>query len=128
MTMNPATFQTEEKRVIGRRLHQFLSYVKLPVITASLIALLNTLVLDLISRSVFKETLVLVLFLEGALGLIAGSAIALSSTPSISKVGEITLGTAKWSREGEKSAEKVAGKWIIASAILVLLGFALSTF
>jgi hypothetical protein len=66
------------------------------------------------------------LFLEGAVGLIASSAIALSSTPSISKVSEITFGTARWSREGEKNAEKVAGKWIIASAILIAVGFFLS--
>jgi hypothetical protein len=73
-----------------------------------------------------KTTLVLVLLLEGGAGLIIGSVIALSSTPSISKVGEIAFERAPWSREGERNAERVAGKWMIASTLLVLAGFALS--
>jgi hypothetical protein len=113
-------------RVSGGRLRRFFSYVKTPVIAASAIALLDPLVLEPMSGSVSKLTLVLVLFLEGAVGLIASSAIALSSTPSISKVSEITFGTSRWSREGEKNAERVAGKWVIASAILILLGLVLS--
>jgi hypothetical protein len=128
MTLSPAVFNSSENSVVGKRLRRFLSYVKTPVIAASAIALLDPLVLEPISGSVSKLTLVLVLFLEGAIGLITSSAIALSSTPSISKVGEITFGTARWSREGEKYAEKVAGKWVIASALLILIGFVLSAF
>jgi hypothetical protein len=90
------------------------------------VALLNPIFLQLVSGSLSKTTLVLVLLLEGGAGLIVGSAIALSSTPSISKAGEIVFERAPWSREGERNAERVAGKWMIASALLILAGFVLS--
>jgi hypothetical protein len=93
---------------------------------ASIVSLLDLAVLQPVFGSVSKTTLVLLLFLEGSIGLIAGSAIALSSTPSISKTGEIMFGRAPWSREGERNAERVAGKWMIASTLLILSGFALS--
>jgi hypothetical protein len=111
------------QRSRGRRI---LDYLKTPVIGASMVSLLDSVVLLLFFGSGSKTTLVLVLFLEGSIGLIAGSAIALSSTPSISKTGEIMLGRAPWSREGERNAERVAGKWMIASTLLILAGFALS--
>jgi hypothetical protein len=66
--------------------------------------------------------LTLLLFFEGGIGLIAGTAIALSSTPSISKVGELTIGTAAWSRESEKHAEKIGWKWVFAASLLVIIG------
>lgn len=66
------------------------------------------------------------MLLEGSVGLLAGAGIVLSSTPSISKIGEITIRSAAWSRDGEKHAERVAGKWIIASALIILTGFTLS--
>jgi hypothetical protein len=107
----------------GRRV---LDYLKTPLIGASVVSLLDAVVLQPVFGSLSKTTLVLVLFLEGSIGLIAGSAIALSSTPSISKTGEIMFGRAPWSREGERNAERVAGKWMIASTLLILAGFALS--
>jgi hypothetical protein len=107
----------------GRRL---LDYLKTPVTGASIVSLLDFAVLQSVFGSVSKTTLVLLLFLEGSIGLIAGSAIALSSTPSISKTGEIMFGRAPWSREGERNAERVAGKWMIASTLLIVSGFALS--
>jgi hypothetical protein len=103
-----------------------LNYMKTPVIGASVITLADSIILPAVLGSASKTTLVLVILLEGGLGLIAGSAIALSSTPSISKTGEIMFGRAPWSREGERNAERVAGKWMIASTLLIIIGFALS--
>ena len=73
----------------GNRGRRVLAYLKIPVIGALVVSLLDSAVLEPVFGSAFKTTLVLVLFLEGRIGLIAGSAIALSSTPSISKTGEI---------------------------------------
>jgi hypothetical protein len=103
-----------------------LNYLKIPLLASVVIVLLDSLVLDLLLGSVSRITFVLVLFLEGSLGLITGAGVAISSTPSISKLGEITIGSAPWSREGEKNAGKVAAKWIISSALIILTGFALS--
>jgi hypothetical protein len=128
MTANSTVFDSgQKKRIPSMSLRRrILSYLKTPVIGASIVALMDLLGLQLLSGSTLKTTLVLVMFLEGAVGLIAGSAIALSSTPSISKSGEIMFGTAPWSREGERNAERVAGKWFIASTFMILTGFALS--
>lgn len=43
-----------------------------------------------------RSTLTLLLFLEGGLGLIISVAIALSSGPSVAKVGETLFGTSPW--------------------------------
>lgn len=72
--------------------------------------------------------MVLVLLLEGGLGLLAGTGIALSSTPSVSKVGETMLGTARWSKESEKHGEKVGLRWMLGSCVLITIGFGLSLF
>jgi hypothetical protein len=126
MTSSSAAFHNSENRADRKRMQRFLSYVKTPVMAASVIGMLDALTLVPLFGKVSKVTLVLILLFEGGLGLVAGTAIALSSTPSISKFGEITLGTARWSKEGEKNAERVAGKWVIASTLLILTGFALS--
>ena len=110
----------------GSRGRRVLAFLKTPIIGASVVSLLDSIVLQPVFGSASKTTLVLVLFLEGSIGLIAGSAIALSSTPSISKTGEIMFGRAPWSREGERNAERVAGKWMLASTLLILAGFGLS--
>jgi hypothetical protein len=116
-----------KNRVATRSLRlRVLSYVKTPVIGASVTTLADLIILPAFLGSTSKTTLVLVLLLEGGLGLIAGSAIALSSTPSISKTGEIMFGRAPWSKEGERNAERVAGKWMIASTLLIIIGFALA--
>lgn len=115
-----------KNRVPTQTLRRVWNYLRRPVVGASILVLLDPIFLQLISGSLSKTTLVLVLLLEGGAGLIVGSAIALSSTPSISKAGEIVFERAPWSREGERNAERVAGKWMIASALLILAGFVLS--
>ena len=127
MTASSASNDNGSKsRVSGKSLHRVLNYLKTPALGASVIALLDLFFLQLILGSSSKTTWVRVLLLEGGTGLIVGSAIALSSTPSISKAGEIMFERAPWSREGERNAERVAGKWMIASTLLILGGFALS--
>jgi len=109
-----------------RKLRRPLTYLKKPVIATFVITLLDVIGILLVAGTIPRMTLVLVLFLEGSIGLIAGAAIVSSSTPSISKIGEMTIGTASWSKEAERHAEKVGGKWIVASSLVILTGFALS--
>jgi hypothetical protein len=97
-----------------------------PAIAASAITCIDGLIFFFISGGTWRQTLVLGLWLEGGLGLLAGAGIALSSTPSISKAGETIFNTAPWSRESEKNAERVGLKWILGSSMLVLIGLAVS--
>jgi len=97
-----------------------------PVLATIIISLVDTLVLLIGFGFISRYTLILVLLLEGGIGLISGVGIALSSTPSISKIGHATIGTAAWSKEAEKNAERVGFKWIITASLLVVIGFALS--
>jgi len=103
-----------------------LSYIKKPALAAIMIPIADTLALLIGFGFISRNTLILVLLLEGGIGLISGVGIALSSTPSISKIGQVTIGTAAWSREAEKNAERVGLKWIVTASLLVLVGFALS--
>lgn len=105
---------------------QILSYMKKPALAAIIIPLADTLVLLIGFEFISRNTLILVLLLEGGIGLISGVGIALSSTPSISKIGHATIGTAAWSKEAEKNAERVGLKWIVAASLLLLIGFAMS--
>ncbi len=109
-----------------RKTRRIFVYVKKPVLAAFTVTFLDLTGMLLIIGTFPRTTLALVMLLEGGFGLLAGAGIALSSTPSISKIGEITIGSARWSREGERNAERVAGKWIIASSLIILFGFALS--
>jgi len=68
------------------------------------------------------KTLTLILFLEGGLGLLAGSAIIVSATPSVAKAGELLFKTSSWSQEAERHAEMIGVKWMAASMSLVLFG------
>lgn len=97
-----------------------------PVLAASLLAAGDSLGLFLALGSIPESTLILILFLEGGFGLILGVGIALSATPSAAKLGETLLGTAPWSRDSEKNAERVGRKWLMASSFLILIGFSLS--
>lgn len=115
-----------ENRISDPSPRRILSYSKTPVIAAVIVVFLDLILLEILFGSVSRIMFVLVLFLEGSLGLIAGAGIAISSTPFISKIGEMTVGRSAWSRESEKNAEKVAGKWITASALIILIGFSLS--
>jgi hypothetical protein len=113
-------------RVSTRKTRRILAYLKRPVMATFTVILLDLIGILLITRTLPRTTLALVILLEGSTGLLAGAGIVLSSTPSISKIGEITIGSASWSREGERHAERIAGKWIIASSLMILIGFALS--
>ncbi len=93
---------------------------------AILILPANIVALQLLTGTVSRTTLTLVIFLEGGLGLLLGVGISLSSTPSISRLGETVFGTSAWSQEAQKYAESVGLKWMLVSAVLVILGFAVS--
>src|SRR2546428_10588633 len=119
-----------DSRSVGRRsktkIGQMLSYMTRPVLAALIIPLADTLALQIGFGFISRNTLTLALLLEGGIGLLSGVGIALSSTPSISRIGHATIGTAAWSRDAEKNAERVGLKWMTAASLLVLLGFALS--
>ena len=110
-------------RTVPRRLR---NYLIRPSLAAGAITIVDGLILLFISAATWRQTFVLTLWLEGGLGLLAGAGIALSSTPSISKTGEMIFNTAPWSRESEKNAERVGLKWILGSSLLVLIGLAVS--
>ena len=103
-----------------------LNYLRKPALAAAIVSLVDSLGLMISFGFVSRDTLVLLLLLEGGIGLMSGVGIALSSTPSISKIGHATIGTAEWSREAEKNAERVGLKWIVTGSFLVIIGFALS--
>ena len=117
---------TSRTGVPTRKTRRILAYMKKPVIATFAVILIDLVGILLITRTLPRNTLALVMLLEGSTGLLAGAGIVLSSTPSISKIGEITIGSASWSREGERHAERIAGKWIIASSLMILIGFVLS--
>jgi len=112
--------------VIWKRTQRLLEYLERPVVAASVLALGDSLGLFVSLGSIPKPTLVLILFLEGGIGLILGVGIALSATPSAAKLGEMLLGSAPWSRGGEKHAEGVGWRWLVASSLLILIGFGIS--
>jgi len=101
-------------------------YVERPILAASSLTASDSLGLFIGLGSIPKSTLVLILFLEGGLGLILGVGIALSATPSAAKLGETLLGTAPWCRDSEKHAERIGWRWVMASSFLILIGFGLS--
>lgn len=111
---------------LRKELRLFRNYLMRPAIAASAVTCVDGLILFFISGATWRQTVVLALWLEGGLGLLAGAGIALSSTPSISKAGEMIFNTAPWSRESERNAERVGLKWILGSALLVLIGLAVS--
>ena len=119
-----------DSRSVGRRskkkIAQMLSYMTKPVLAALIIPLADTLALQIGFGFISRNTLTLVLLLEGGIGLLSGVGIALSSTPSISKMGNATIGSSAWSRNAEKHAERVGLKWMITASLVVLVGFALS--
>lgn len=103
-----------------------LKFLKQPLFAATIVSGIDAIVLVALLEGDWKTALVLVLLLEGGVGLLAGSGIALSSTPSVSKVGETMLGTAPWSREAEKHGERVGLKWMVGASVLIAVGFGLS--
>ena len=109
--------------VVHRRI---LAFVKVPLMAAIAITGIDALIVSSLLGGDWKSTLVLVLLFEGGMGLLAGTGVALSSTPSVSKVGETMLGTAAWSRESEKHGERVGLKFMLGALVLVAIGFGLS--
>ncbi len=103
-----------------------LNYLKIPALVAAIIPLVDSLGLMIGFGFISRDTLILILLLEGGIGLMSGVGIVLSSTPSISKIGHVTLGTAAWSREAERNAERVGLRWMVTASLLVIIGFALS--
>ena len=119
-----------DSRSVGRRskkkIAQMLSYMMKPVLAALIIPLVDTLALQIGFGFISRNTLTLVLLLEGGIGLLSGVGIALSSTPSISRMGNAIIGSSAWSRDAEKHAERVGLKWMVTASLVVLVGFALS--
>ncbi len=108
------------------KVQRFLRQALRPLTYACFLLLVDSLGLLLWLGLVPREILVLVLFLEGGLGLLLGVVIALSATPSMAKVGEVMIGASPWSREGEDHARKMGRMWMLASALLILMGFIVS--
>ena len=108
------------------RPRRVLKFLKQPLFAAAMIAGVDAIISFAFLGGAWKPTFVLILLLEGGLGLLAGTGIALSSTPSVSKVGETMLGTASWSREAEKHSGRVGLKWMLGSCVLIAAGFGLS--
>src|SRR2546425_8528678 len=92
-----------------------LSYVTKPILAAIIITIVDTLALLIGFGFISRNTLTLVLLLEGGVGLISGVGIAVSSTPSIAKIGQVAIGTAAWSKEAEKNAERIGLKWMVTA-------------
>jgi len=113
-------------RLSKKKIAQMLSYMTKPVLAALTIPIVDTLALQIGFGFISRNTLTLVLLLEGGIGLLSGVGIALSSTPSISRMGTATIGTTAWSRDAEKHAERVGLKWMVTASLVVLVGFALS--
>ena len=110
-------------RAQGERL---LGFLKIPIIGGLAILMINCLGLLITFSVVSKPLLVLLLFLEGGAGLLVGVGVSVSATPSISRLGQMFLGTAPWSKESEKHAERVGSKWIVAASLLTGAGFVIS--
>ena len=125
-TGNNQDSERRASRSVRVRLFSTAKYLSRPLLAALLVASIDSLGLFLLQGSIVQSTLVLLLFLEAGVGLIAGVGIALSSTPSVSRMGQTLLGADPWSREAERHAERVGSKWLIASVFLVSIGFVLS--
>jgi hypothetical protein len=103
-----------------------ISYLKTPLLVGLAILAINCVGLLIVSGVVRKPLLVVLLFLEGGAGLLTGVGISLSATPSISRIGQMVIGTAPWSRESEKHAERIGWKWMIGASLLIGAGFIVS--
>ena len=108
------------------RLSTLAKYLSRPILVATLVTLIDTLGLFVLFQTILASTLVLILFLEAGVGLLVGVGVSLSSTPSVSRVGQTILGTSPWSKESERHAERVGWKWIVASSFLFLIALVIS--
>ena len=131
LTLTAAKVAGENRNSKGRvppqtRLLSLARYLSRTLLAALLLTIFDLIGLLLLQGLIDQSTLVLLIFLEGGGGLLVGVGISLSSTPTASRIGHTVLGTTAWSIDAEKYAERVGLKWIIASALLVLIGFVLS--
>ena len=117
--MNTADSSISKSKRALRLLLESFSY---PIVLVPI----TILIVFLLTRSVSKDTFVLLMFLEGGLGLLAGVGISLSNSPSVAKTSEQLFRTSPWSREAEKHAQRAGLRWIIASTFLVIIGFLVS--
>ncbi len=108
------------------RREKLLSFLKLPLLAGLTILAINLVGLLITFGVVSKPLLVLLLFLEGGVGLLVGVGVSVTATPSISRLGQVLLGTAPWSRDYEKHAERIGWKWMIAASLLIGAGFVIS--
>ena len=104
----------------------FFNYLAVPFIAAAFVIFVDALGILLTLGTFSRDNLVIVMFLEGGIGLIAGVGISLSSTPFVSAAGERLFGTSPWSGQAERHAERVGWKWLIGSTFLILVGFVVS--
>src|SRR2546426_8566509 len=88
-----------------RLLLQSFLYSLIPIAVTALIIFLGT-------GSVAKDTFVLLMFLEGGIGLLLGVGISLSNSPSPSKAGPVLFKTTPGSREAERPGENNGLRWI----------------
>lgn len=103
------------------------NYLWAPLLAALTLFLVDCTILFVTFRVLSLRILTLIVFLEAGLGLLAGVGIALSSGPSVSRVGQTLFGTAAWSRQSERHAERVGSKWMVGAAFLVMIGFTVSS-
>ncbi len=109
----------------GRAQRRALRYVGKIGAYAVALVIADTLAL-LILGWLARTTLALLLFLQGGLGLLVGVGISLSSTPYVSRLGQVLFDTSPWSRDGEKHAEVVGFRWMLGSVFLIVIGFGVS--
>lgn len=123
----PGDSRQTRSNVFRGKTMSVLRYLQTTLSIAVVIITMDSLVLLLVYGLISRPVLALTLFLEAGAGLLIGVVISMSSTPSLASIGHVLLGTASWSRESEKHAEKVGLKWFITSAFLLLIGFMLSS-
>ncbi len=112
--------------ILAANSRRILRYVRAPLLGTVALTSIDAGALLAILGNVSRTTLILVLLLEGGLGLLVGALVALSSTPSVAKFGEMSFGTAPWSREGERNAERVGWKLMFTASLLIAIGFSVS--
>lgn len=75
-----------------KRISRLARYPAITFLYTAVLTVLDVTVLFLATGAVQRPTLTLLLFFEGGLGLIISVAVALSSGPSIAKLGETLFG------------------------------------
>ena len=126
MTTDDQTGFQKGRRGLRRSGNLVLRRLQKPLLAASTIALGDSLALLIVLRHVSEDTLTLILFFQGGLGLVVGVGVALSSSPFAAAVSERLFRTDPWSLKAQQHAERVGQRWLLASAFLILIGFVVS--